>query len=67
MANTACDLKADGSAKDPRAFQQGIKDDASKLELLQEDSEVLDVLLGDDLQALQELLRATYKVCLTVP
>lgn len=67
MANTACDLNADGSAKDPRAFQQGIKDDASKLELLQEDPNVLDVVLGDDLQALQELLRTTYKVCQTLP
>ena len=62
MANTAFDLNADGSAKDPKAFQQGIRNDASKLALLQEDTDVLNVVLGDDLQALQETLRTTYRV-----
>lgn len=55
-------LNEDGSAKDPDAFQQGIKNDPDKLAALQNEPDTLQTVLGSDLDALQTLLRTTYKV-----
>merc|ERR1712224_890511 len=48
----------DGTALDPRAFQKAIRDDPVRLEEASKDPQVAKVLLGDDMNALQELLRA---------
>merc|ERR1712078_256252 len=48
----------DGTAVDPAAFQKATRDDPVRLEEASKDPEVAKVLLGDDMNALQELLRA---------
>merc|ERR1719367_658627 len=48
----------DGTAVDPVAFQKAIRDDPVRLEEASKDPQVAKVLLGDDMNALQELLRA---------
>ena len=62
MAESPFALNPDGSAQDPKAFQHGVRNDQSKLELLKDEPETLKVVLGDDVQALQELLRSTHQV-----
>mmetsp|Transcript_11048 Transcript_11048/g.27953 ORF Transcript_11048/g.27953 Transcript_11048/m.27953 type:complete len:90 (+) Transcript_11048:130-399(+) len=48
----------DGTAVDPRAFQKAIREDPVRLEEASKDPEVAKVLLGEDMNALQELLRS---------
>ena len=52
----------DGSAKDPAAFQQALRADESKMKDLQSEPEVIKIVLGQDLQAFQELLKTVYAV-----
>eukprot|EP00879_Flechtneria_rotunda_P001765 GHRR01001929.1.p1 GENE.GHRR01001929.1~~GHRR01001929.1.p1 ORF type:complete len:129 (+),score=50.96 GHRR01001929.1:229-615(+) len=53
-------LNADGSAKDPQAFQAALSDDTQRMEQLNKDPELKGVLLGGDIAAMQELLKAAY-------
>ena len=55
-------LLTDGTAKDPLAFQAALCADANKLAELQKLPEVANVLLGDDIPAMQSLLKAVYQV-----
>ncbi len=52
----------DGTAVDPRAFQKAIREDPVRLEEASKDPEVAKVLLGEDMNALQELLRSYHLV-----
>lgn len=55
-------LAADGSAKDPAAFQQALRSDAAKMQQLQQTPELQSILLGSDYEAMQKLLRQAYQV-----
>jgi hypothetical protein len=55
-------LNADGSASDPAAFQNALRADASKMAALDADPELRDVVLGNDVAALQALLRQAHLV-----
>mmetsp|Transcript_7160 Transcript_7160/g.44459 ORF Transcript_7160/g.44459 Transcript_7160/m.44459 type:complete len:127 (-) Transcript_7160:4362-4742(-) len=54
-------LNEDGTAKDPKAFQEALRNDEKRMELLQKEPEVAKVALGDDMQAFQELLKEAYR------
>lgn len=54
-------LGQDGAALAPRAFQQALRDDAEKMAQLAKDPELAAVLLGDDVAAMQELLKSAHK------
>ena len=55
-------LNEDGSAKDPVAFKEALKSDASKMEALKNESEVLKIVEGDDIPAFQDLIKSVYQV-----
>uniref|UniRef100_A0A7N0VFQ8 Ubiquitin-like domain-containing protein n=1 Tax=Kalanchoe fedtschenkoi TaxID=63787 RepID=A0A7N0VFQ8_KALFE len=55
-------LNPDGSAVNPSAFQQQIRDDANTMaQLFQADPELAQVILGNNLNKLQEVLRARHQ------
>jgi hypothetical protein len=54
-------LDAEGRAKDPVAFQQAIKADPAKLAALEKEPETAKIVLGDDMNALQDLLKSVYQ------
>lgn len=56
-------LREDGSAVDPRAFQRALLADPARLASLEPHPDVLAVLRGDDMGALQQLLRQAMQVC----
>lgn len=64
MSDSPFALNSDGSAKDPIAFQRAIRNDSDKMAALQGEPDTLRVLLSEDLQAVQNLLRSTFKVCI---
>lgn len=53
-------LGPDGAARDPAAFQAALRADAAKMAQLQADPELSAVLLGEDMDTMQALLRAAY-------
>jgi len=55
-------LNTDGTARDPIAFQLALKNDAAKLQALQSEPDVLQIVLGDDIHAMQNMLRSAYQV-----
>ena len=65
MADGPFALKDDGSAKDPKAFQQALRSDEAKMAALKEEPETLKVVMGDDMHALQELIKSVYQVART--
>lgn len=54
-------LNADGTARDPRAFQTALRSDQEKLTVLQSDPDVLNTILGEHVPAMQNLLRAAFQ------
>lgn len=65
MAQTDRDpyaLNDDGTAKDPVLFKQALLSDPSKMEALQQEPEVLQIVTGDDVHAFQELIKSVYQV-----
>lgn len=63
-------LAADGTARDPVAFQAAIRSDPESMAAVQADPELAATLLGDDLAAMQALLHAAFEVrrwCLCCP
>ncbi len=50
-------LQPDGSAADPRAFQRALLADPAAVAQLEPHPDVLAVVRGDDMEALQQLLR----------
>ena len=55
-------LNTDGSARDPAAFQSALRSDLAKLQALQTEPDVVSVILGDDIPAMQDMLRSAYQV-----
>ena len=55
-------LNTDGTARDPVAFQLALKTDAAKLQALQSEPDVFQIVLGDDIPAMQKMLRSAYQV-----
>lgn len=55
-------LNDDGTAKDPAAFRAALKADPAKLEAIQKEPEVADIVLGSDDHAFQELIKSVYHV-----
>ena len=62
MSDNQFTVNADGSARDPLAFQAALKADQRKLEVLQTEPETLAVMLGDDIPAMQAMLRSAFEV-----
>ena len=58
----ALEFNPDGSAKDLAAFRAFVQHDAARLAVIQTDPEVSALVLGDDDEALQEMLRGLFKV-----
>ena len=58
-------LNTDGTACDPAAFQLALKNDAAKMKALQSEPDVLQIVLGDDIPAMQNMLRSAYQVSRT--
>lgn len=54
-------LNADGTAKDPIAFQTALRKDEVKLAALQQDADLAAILLGDDIGKMQDLLKAAFQ------
>jgi hypothetical protein len=55
-------LNDDGTAKDPVAFREALKADPAKMEALEKEPEVANIVLGDDVNAFQELIKSVYQV-----
>lgn len=55
-------LNEDGTAKDPVAFQAALRADPAKLEALEKEPEVAQIILGDDINGFQELIKNVYQV-----
>lgn len=55
-------LNDDGTAKDPAAFRAALKADPAKLEAIEKEPEVAEVVLGNDDHAFQELIKSVYHV-----
>lgn len=55
-------LNEDGTAQDPAAFQAALKSDQAKLEILRKEPETLAVMLGDNIPAMQSMLRSAFQV-----
>ncbi|KAK9823042.1 hypothetical protein WJX81_002597 [Elliptochloris bilobata] len=53
-------FKDDGTAKDPKAFQQALRADAERMTALDSEPEVKHIVLGDDMHAFQELIKGIY-------
>jgi hypothetical protein len=51
----------DGAARDPAAFQQSIRDDPGLMAELEGNPEAQKVLLGGDLNAMQDYLRSMHR------
>ncbi|XP_024160330.1 protein DNA-DAMAGE INDUCIBLE 1 isoform X2 [Rosa chinensis] len=62
VSSNALSFNPDGSAANPLAFQQQIRNDSNVIaQLFQSDPELAQVILGDDLNRLQEVLRERYR------
>ncbi|KAF5836489.1 hypothetical protein DUNSADRAFT_5875 [Dunaliella salina] len=61
MLPDAFKLREDGSAVDPRNFREALQADDAKMAALASDKEVHDIVMGEDLQRFQNLLRSIYK------
>ena len=55
-------LLEDGSAADPAAFREALRADPAKVEALEAEPEVAKVVLGDDVDAFQELIKSVSQV-----
>ena len=55
-------LASDGSALDPHRFREALSRDGSKLLELEPHPELKAILLGEDVDAMQQLLKAAFKV-----
>lgn len=55
-------LNTDGTARDPAAFQSALRSDQAKLQALQTEPDVVSVILGDDIPAMQDMLRSADQV-----
>lgn len=56
------DVNDDGTAKDPAAFRQALREDPEKLKIIEEDPHLASALLGDDTNAMNEVLKSVYQM-----
>jgi hypothetical protein len=62
MADGPYELNEDGTAKDPVAFREALRNDPERMQALEEEPDIKDVVLGDDIHAFQELIKNAYHV-----
>lgn len=55
-------LNDDGTARDPAAFRKALREDPVKMEALEREPEVAAIVLGEDENAFQELIKSVYQV-----
>ena len=55
------EFNEDGSAKDPKAFRDALRADPLKLDVIASDTEIASIVLGDDDEALQSLLKSLFQ------
>jgi hypothetical protein len=55
-------LNDDGTAKDPAAFRAALKADPVKMQALEQEPDVAAIVLGEDVNAFQELIKSVYQV-----
>lgn len=55
-------LNEDGSAKDPLQYRELLRSDPERWKKIEEDPETAAIILGDDVQAFQELLKSAMEV-----
>mmetsp|Transcript_13614 Transcript_13614/g.18672 ORF Transcript_13614/g.18672 Transcript_13614/m.18672 type:complete len:128 (-) Transcript_13614:116-499(-) len=56
------DVNEDGTAKNPIAFRQALREDTEKIKIIEEDPQLAEALLGDDTNAMQEVLKSVYQM-----
>ena len=61
MASDPYALNEDGTPKDAVAFRDALKADPVKFDALQKEPEVLNIVMGDDIHAFQELIKSVYQ------
>lgn len=61
MASDPFALNDDGTAKDPAAFRAALRADPVRTEALEKEPEVAAVVLGEDDNAFQELIKSIYQ------
>lgn len=61
MASDPFALNDDGTAKDPAAFRAALRADPVRMEALEKEPEVAAVVLGEDENAFQELIKSVYQ------
>lgn len=61
MASDPFALNDDGTAKDPAAFRAALRADPVRMEALEKEPEVAAVVLGEDVNAFQELIKSVYQ------
>ncbi len=61
MASDPYALNDDGTAKDPAAFRAALRADPVRMEALEKEPEVAAVVLGEDENAFQELIKSVYQ------
>jgi hypothetical protein len=62
MASDPYAIHDDGTPKDAVAFRDALKADPKKMEALEHEPEVLKIVMGDDINAFQELIKSVYLV-----
>ena len=55
-------LNDDGTAKDPAAFRGALRADPVKMEALEKEPDVAAIVLGEDVNAFQELIKSVFQV-----
>lgn len=61
MASDPYAMNDDGTAKDPAAFRAALRADPVRMEALEKEPEVAAVVLGEDENAFQELIKSVYQ------
>mmetsp|Transcript_8918 Transcript_8918/g.21500 ORF Transcript_8918/g.21500 Transcript_8918/m.21500 type:complete len:126 (+) Transcript_8918:48-425(+) len=54
-------LNSDGTAKDPEQYKKYLRSDPVRWEKISENPETAAIILGDDVNAFQELLKSAYE------
>ena len=62
MISSPFEIHVDGSAKDPIAFRDALRRDETKMSSLKKDERAYNIVVGDDIEAFQSLLKETYAV-----
>eukprot|EP00239_Pterosperma_sp_CCMP1384_P008604 CAMPEP_0197859572 /NCGR_PEP_ID=MMETSP1438-20131217/34228_1 /TAXON_ID=1461541 /ORGANISM="Pterosperma sp., Strain CCMP1384" /LENGTH=128 /DNA_ID=CAMNT_0043476101 /DNA_START=116 /DNA_END=502 /DNA_ORIENTATION=+ len=60
-ADPRFDINEDGTAKNPAAFREALREDPEKLKAIEEDPQLAEAILGDDTNKMQEVLKQVYQ------